>query len=65
MKSQLTFRVYTRTGSKCIRKFDALEDAKSWCFVRENKYRIDWTEPAQVFGGCYVPERNNSVYVNC
>jgi hypothetical protein len=65
MKAQMTFRVFTRTGTKCIRKFNSLDDAKHYTYVHENAYRIEWTEPACKVGGCYVRERHNRVFVNC
>lgn len=39
----MTYRVFTTNGTKCIRKFDNLDDAKSFCWLRDgNGYRIEW-----------------------
>ena len=54
------FRIYKgRYGTKCIRKFDNLEDAEYYLNVRDLKciYRIEWTEPADEEHG--IRERHN------
>lgn len=40
----MTYRVYTENGTKCIRKFDSLDEAKRWCMVRDTgkTYRIEF-----------------------
>ena len=61
MKAALTFRVYKINGTKCIRKFDNLEEAQSWVWVHEDLYRVDWVEPALTRNGyTVIPERKNS-----
>lgn len=61
MKAKIEFKVYKLNGTKCIRKFDSLEEAQSWVWVHEDLYRIDWVEPAYVRNGFVVTkERSNS-----
>lgn len=57
----MTYRVYKGyKGTKCIRKFDNLDDAQMWCWVRESgPYRIEWTEPADKHGR----ERQNKMFM--
>lgn len=57
----MTYRVYKGyKGTKCIRKFDNLDDAQMWCWVRESgPYRIEWTEPADKRGR----ERQNKMFM--
>lgn len=42
----MTYRVYKRNGTKCIKKFESIEDAKRWCWCRANSnpnlYRIEF-----------------------
>lgn len=40
----MTYRIYKANGSKCIRKFESLDEAKEWCWLTEtgNYYRIEW-----------------------
>lgn len=62
MKQQVTFRVYKLHGTKCIRKFDNLDDAKSWVNIREDWYRVDWVIPVGInpWGNVYEPEQKYS-----
>ena len=53
---KLQFRVYKTNGTRCIRKFDSLEAAKSWCFTcnSPDSHRIEWryeneTEPRRMY----------------
>lgn len=40
----MEYRVYKANGSKCIRKFEKLEDAQAWCWTVDTgkAYRIEW-----------------------
>ena len=40
----MVYRVFTTNGSKCIRKFESLEEAQVWCWVKDvdHGYRIEW-----------------------
>lgn len=60
----MTFRIYKGyTGTKCVRNFDSLEDAQTWCIVRDRKetYRIEWVEPADERHG--IRERKCRIFV--
>lgn len=60
----MTFKVYNGyMGTKCIKKFDNLQDAQTWCWIRDRKepYRVEWTEPADEDNG--IRERKNKMYV--
>lgn len=42
---KMVYRVYKGyAGTKCIRKFDNLQEAQMWCWSRdrEEPYRIEW-----------------------
>lgn len=60
----MAYRIYKGyTGTKCIRKFDNLDDAKMWCWLKdrgEEPYRIEWVEEADEERG--IPERKNKMY---
>lgn len=52
----MTYRIYKRNGIKCIRKFDNLDDAKTWVWLREDcsQYRIEFqyeneSEPRSIY----------------
>lgn len=40
----MTYRVFKSNGTKCIRKFENIEDAKAWCWTVGTGclYRIEW-----------------------
>ena len=40
----MIFRVFKSNGTKCIRKFDSIEEAKVWCWTMDvdHRYRIEW-----------------------
>lgn len=40
----MTYRVFKFDGTKCIRKFDSIEDAKTWCYTVNTgeTYRIEF-----------------------
>ena len=60
----MVYRIYKGyTGTKCVRKFDNLEDAQMWCWVRDgvDPYRIEWVEEADEDRG--IPERKNKMYL--
>lgn len=40
----MTYRVFKSNGTKCIRKFENIEDAKAWCWTVDTGcvYRIEW-----------------------
>ena len=42
--TKLTYRVYLAGGTHCIRKFDNLDEACQWCWVRDTGkvYRIEY-----------------------
>ena len=61
MMAAMAFKVYKGFhGTKCVRKFDVLEDAQTWCNIHENMYRIEWVEPANDRYG--IGERKNVIY---
>lgn len=60
----MTYRVYKGyTGTKCVKKFDSLQDAQTWCWVRDRTepYRIEWVEPEDERHG--IRERKEKMYV--
>lgn len=60
----MTYRVYKGyTGTKCVRKFKNLQDAQTWCWVRDHTepYRIEWVEPEEERYG--IRERRVTLYV--
>jgi hypothetical protein len=59
----MTYRIYKGYGgTKCVRKFENLEDAQMWCWVRDHDepYRIEWTELADEERG--IAERKNKMF---
>ena len=60
----MSYRIYKGyRGTKCIRKFDSLEDAQMWCVIRDHTepYRIEWIEPADEERG--IRERKNRIFI--
>ena len=52
----MTYRVFKSNGSKCIRKFDSIDEAKAWCWSVDTgcAYRIEYqykgeSSPRKVF----------------
>lgn len=39
--SDVIYKVYSARGSKCIRKFNDIDEAKEWCWLKEREYRIE------------------------
>lgn len=46
-QEQMQYRVYKANGTRCIRKFDTLDEAQGWCWTRDTgeTYRIEWQYP--------------------
>lgn len=40
----MTYRVFKSNGTKCIRKFESIDEAKAWCWTMNtgHSYRIEW-----------------------
>lgn len=61
----MSYRVYKAYSgtNKCVRKFDSLDEAKTWCWTRDNgaTYRIEWTVKADE-EHC-IPERRYRIFV--
>lgn len=38
----MTYRIFTADGTKCIRKFDTMSEAREWCWEHEGYHRIEW-----------------------
>jgi hypothetical protein len=45
-ETKAEYRVYEANGTRCIRKFESLDDAKAWAWTvaTGKSYRIEWAE---------------------
>lgn len=43
-EGKMQYRVYEANGTRCIRKFDSLDEAQAWCWTVDTGkgYRIDF-----------------------
>ena len=52
----MTYRVFKSNGTKCIRKFESIDEAQEWCWTANasHSYRIEFqyegeSEPRRIF----------------
>lgn len=40
----MTYKVYKANGTKCIKKFENIDEAHEWCWLKDNgnEYRIEF-----------------------
>ena len=43
-ETKMQYRVYEMNGTRCIRKFDSIDEASEWCMVVDTgkSYRIEF-----------------------
>ena len=47
----MTYRIYKANGTKCVRRFESLQDALGWCFDpirRSRPHRIEYAADGKV-----------------